>query len=137
MILVNDFLKVLLASLTCLSCTSFGEDITLSTSLFPEKFELVIYEYGKGKYNDEIDSRSLIYRNFKSWYLKNLSDWKEDLKTYVPDKQLLSQNLRVNITVNRNIVVVNYKDAKNKWNQASKEIKEDDTEFLMFLGLLK
>ena len=109
----------------------FGSNINLEPLLFPERFNLVIYENGKEKKSYELDSGNSSYKSLKEWYCRNLKGWRIDWKTYMPQTLWSSEKLKINIINQQNIVVVNYSDSAGRWKQVSKVIARKDLDFLL------
>lgn len=60
--------------------------------------------------------------------MNNRNGWRKNHITYAPCHLLYSEEININVT--SGLVVVNYKDSKNKWKQIVYSQKKDDLQIL-------
>lgn len=104
------------------SCLDKKRDLYLDS--FPDNFKIFILENGKEIYQYNVDKTHQLHGFLLSWLKQNQKDWTLDFTTYAPSLLINSENLKVNVLFNDNLVVINYKNKKGKWLQVSKNIEE-------------
>jgi len=123
-----QFLVMMFPVVLFAGCFMLKTEINEAIEEYTASFNYGRYVDGKENKNVMIKKGDKLFDIIYEWLMNNRNGWKKNYITYVPCHLFYSEE--INININSDLVVVNYKDSKNKWKQIVHSQEKDELQII-------